>query len=93
MAKNKVIPADIQADADELKVKLFNSSVFLKSQSYILDYAINHYIQGRMDERAKSWTDEDMLKAFKGGLCVTGGVGPSTKLIENWLDEYKKNKK
>ena len=51
--EKQVVPKDIQNDADELRHKLFSSSVYVKSQSRVLDYAILHYIKGRMDERNK----------------------------------------
>jgi hypothetical protein len=95
---NTEIPADIQADAKQLfpMYEWSNRSLILpptvEKSAFGQKEEYEAYIQGRIDERAKSWSDEDMLKAFKGGLCVTGGVGPSTKLIENWLDEYKNKK-
>ncbi len=97
--ENKIIPADIQTDAKQLfpMYEWSNRSLIIppivEKSAFGQKQEFEAYIQGRIDEKAKSWTDEDMLKAFKGGLCVTGGVGPSTKLIENWLDEYKKSKK
>jgi len=90
--ENKIIPADIQTDADKLYPYERILVTGLGKESNVAGDKREAYIKGRIDERAKSWSDEDMLKAFKGGLCVTGGVGPSTKLIENWLDEYKNKK-
>jgi len=51
--EKQIVPKDIQDDADALRQRLFNSSVYVKSQSHVLDYAILHYISGRMDERNK----------------------------------------
>jgi len=64
------------------------------------------YIQGRIEERAKgNWTDEDMLKAYWGGIegsmndySETTRVGSELIGIKGgggakqWLEQYKKQK-
>jgi len=100
MAENKVIPADIQADAETYSKSLDRGN---DCNWHPKSFSQTDYIQGRMDERDKSWTDEDVLNAFKAGesnkqseIVSYGMLGSAIETTFKqkpiqWLEDYKNN--
>ena len=50
------------------------------------------YQEGRMEERAKSWTDEDMYNALISSVFSGHNTRRSEEMAWKWIEQYKKSK-
>lgn len=79
--EDKLIPQDIQDDADSKYVKL---TYYTGLDTYTRPSPVElAYIQGRLDERAKgNWTDDDLFDAMEFiGTCP---ISSNADLIKWW---------
>lgn len=97
--------SDVQIAAEEYGKTVDNLGGSDDDAIYSIDQIEEAYIQGRLDERTNSWSDEDMLKAYWGGIegsindySQTTRIGSEIIGIiggggpQQWLTEYKKTK-
>jgi hypothetical protein len=83
--EKQIVPQDIQEDADILYPQIVRP----KDGMIMIKEGKSDYIQGRIDERGKLWTDEDIKEALKQGY-ILGQINYGIVDGNKWLETYRK---